>query len=113
MQEKVTHIILSYLFLIVFQLPAWIQLEHLTHEHEIHHEFCEGHDLENHIHLSFDDSCLHMHTPVNPILQLVSFNDQEPHISYFINKPNVLVVSTLKQQIRYVSLRAPPKDTSV
>jgi len=111
LKKKGLHIILAYILLIVFQLPMLIQLEHITHDHETHHETCEGHDTENHIHTGFDDSCLGIHLLVNPILQLVISEYKELNSTCFNDKPEKLVVFAFKQLIRYVSLRGPPKST--
>jgi len=108
LQNKITYSLLPYFFLIVFQFPNWIQLEHITHEHELRNQTCEKHELENHIHTNIDDSCMLLHKQVNPILEIVVINYQSLKSSLDIIKPNTLVVAALKQLINYTSLRAPP-----
>lgn len=111
MQKKVLHTILSYVFLFVFLLPVGVQLEHTSHKHTTHRKSCKGHDVENHIHHSFDNSCLFLHKPVNQNLQLTHYDYQTTKSLFFSTDPIKIIGVAYKRYINYVNLRAPPQKS--
>jgi len=107
LHKKVLHSIISFLLVIIFQLPSWMQLAHSFEDHD-HIHLCDATGATKHIHQKSTENCSFLHQPVN-----YNFTFEIPYfkLSQRIDNHELysLITSSFSLQITpFKQLRAPP-----